>query len=49
MEAADLDETARGVGGFGSTGIASDEAIEDDNIPDNVGSLAAMKMRQPGE
>ena len=44
-----LDETARGTGGFGSTGIASDEAIEDDNIPENVGSLAAMKMRQPGE
>lgn len=47
-----LDETARGAGGFGSTGVASstgDEAIEDDNIPDNVGSLSAMKTRQPGE
>ena len=47
-----LDETARGAGGFGSTGVASvsnDEAIEDDNIPDNVGSLSAMKIRQPGE
>ena len=47
-----LDETARGAGGFGSTGVASsggDDAIEDDNIPDNVGSLSAMKIRQPGE
>lgn len=47
-----LDETARGAGGFGSTGVASaagDEQIEDDNIPDNVGSLSAMKTRQPGE
>ena len=47
-----LDETARGVAGFGSTGVASggsDEAIEDDNIPENVGSLSAMKIRQPGE
>ena len=47
-----LDETARGTGGFGSTGIASatgDESIDDDNIPENVGSLSAMKIRQPGE
>ena len=47
-----LDETARGAGGFGSTGVASgtgDDAIEDDNIPENVGSLSAMKLRQPGE
>lgn len=47
-----LDETARGAGGFGSTGVASpgvEEEIEDDNIPDNVGSLSAMKIRQPGE
>ncbi|MBA3940038.1 MAG: dUTP diphosphatase [Sphingopyxis sp.] len=46
-----LDETARGAGGFGSTGVASEAAdeVEDDHIPDNVGSLAAMKLRQPGE
>ncbi len=47
-----LNETARGAGGFGSTGIASagsEEEIEDDNIPENVGSLSAMKIRQPGE
>jgi dUTP pyrophosphatase len=43
-----LDETARGTGGFGSTGVASEEAIEDDNIPENVGSLSDMKIRPPG-
>ncbi len=47
-----LDETARGAGGFGSTGVASDssdEAIEDDNIPENVGSLSGIKTRRSGE
>ncbi len=46
-----LDETARGAGGFGSTGVATDtpDEVEDDNIPENLGSLAAMKLRQPGE
>lgn len=47
-----LDETARGAGGFGSTGVASgtgDDAVEDDHVPENVASLSAMKMRQPGE
>ena len=46
-----LDETVRGTGGFGSTGVASggDEAIEDDNIPENVGSLSGIKTRRSGE
>jgi len=47
-----LDETVRGAGGFGSTGVAStsgEEEIEDDHIPDNLGSLAAMKIRPSGE
>ena len=47
-----LDDTARGAGGFGSTGVASgsaDDGIEDDNIPENLGSLSAMKTRQPSE
>lgn len=48
-----LDETARGAGGFGSTGVASGAADEqsegDQDAPANVGSLAAMKMRRPGE
>ena len=45
-----LDETARGAGGFGSTGIASDpdDAIED-SIPENVGSLSGIKLRRPVE
>ena len=48
-----LDETVRGAGGFGSTGIASGTADEqsegDQDAPANVGSLTAMKMRRPGE
>jgi dUTP pyrophosphatase len=44
-----LDETARGAGGFGSTGVASansEETPEDDVAPANVGSLSAVKMRR---
>jgi len=51
-----LDETARGAGGFGSTGVASasegsesEEEPIDDSIPDNVGSLSEIRMRRPGE
>jgi len=47
-----LDDTARGAGGFGSTGVASSDGEEepvDDNIPDNVGSLSGIKLRRPGE
>lgn len=47
-----LDETARGAGGFGSTGVASpnsEETPEDDVAPANVGSLSTVKIRQPGE
>ena len=47
-----LGETVRGAGGFGSTGVTStsgDDDIEDDHIPDNLGSLAAMKIRPSGE
>ncbi len=49
-----LDETARGAGGFGSTGVASDSAETeeepiDDNVPDNVGSLSGVMMRRSGE
>ena len=45
-----LDETARGAGGFGSTGVASDpdDAVED-SIPENVGSLSGIKLRRPAE
>ena len=43
-----LDDTARGAGGFGSTGVASPED-EPAGKPADVGSLAAMKMRRPGE
>ena len=50
-EVESLDETARGAGGFGSTGVAStsDESEEepiDDNVPDNVGSLSGVMMRR---
>jgi dUTP pyrophosphatase len=48
-EVAALDDTARGAGGFGSTGVASEAAEAEDSAPDGVGSLAAMKMRRPGE
>jgi len=47
-----LDDTARGAGGFGSTGMTSESADDepvDDNIPDNVGSLSGIKLRRPGE
>lgn len=51
-----LDETARGAGGFGSTGVASasetsegEEEPIDDSIPDNVGSLSEVRMRRSGE
>ncbi|AMG73116.1 Deoxyuridine 5'-triphosphate nucleotidohydrolase [Sphingopyxis granuli] len=42
-----LDETARGAGGFGSTGIAG--GAGDEQKPRDVGSLSAMKMRRPGD
>ena len=52
-EVATLDETARGAGGFGSTGVAGasggDEEPIDDSIPANVGSLSAIKPRRAGE
>jgi dUTP pyrophosphatase len=50
-EVATLDETQRGAGGFGSTGVASEpDAAEEAEEPEgNSGSLAAMKMRRPGE
>jgi dUTP pyrophosphatase len=50
-EVAALDETKRGTGGFGSTGVASepDAAEEADESTADTGSLAAMKMRRPGE
>src|SRR3546814_20484077 len=43
-----LGETARGAGGFGSTGVASGAADAKDIAPEGVGSLAAMKMRRRG-
>ncbi len=46
-EVAALDDTARGAGGFGSTGVASAAAEAEDAAPEGVGSLAAMKMRRP--
>jgi dUTP pyrophosphatase len=49
-EVATLDETTRGAGGFGSTGVASDaEDVIDDSITENVGSLSAIKTRRSGE
>ena len=47
-EVSALDETARGAGGFGSTGVASEAEDEEENVGD-TGSLTAMKMRRPGE
>lgn len=47
-EVSALDDTARGSGGFGSTGTASDAQAEAAS-PANVGSLAAIKMRRSGE
>ena len=50
-EVASLDETARGAGGFGSTGVASDaaEPVEDEAEPAGVASLSAMPLRRAGE
>ena len=43
-----LDETARGAGGFGSTGVESDAV---DETADTLGlaSLSGIKLRRPGE
>ncbi|KTE04726.1 deoxyuridine 5'-triphosphate nucleotidohydrolase [Sphingopyxis sp. H115] len=52
IEVAALDDTVRGAGGFGSTGVAaaSGEDVSDDDVaPANVGSLSTVKIRQPGE
>ena len=46
-EVAELPQTERGAGGFGSTGTGSD--AEDDPDPKGVGSLSGMKMRRPGD
>jgi len=48
-EVGTLDATARGAGGFGSTGVASASEDPDGAAPAGVGSLAAMKMRRPGD
>ncbi len=47
-EVRELDGTARGAGGFGSTGTDSDP-IDETAHDAKLGSLAAMKMRRPGE
>lgn len=47
-EVATLSETARGAGGFGSTGVASAEA-EEDAEPEGVASLSGIRLRRPGE
>lgn len=47
-EVATLGDTARGAGGFGSTGVTSDSPQEDAG-PMGVASLAAMPLRRPGE
>ncbi len=47
-----LDDTARGAGGFGSTGLASGgtgEEEEDTGTRAKLASLSAIKMRRPGE
>ena len=43
-----LDETARGAGGFGSTGVES-EAADETADSAGVASLSAIKLRRPGE
>ena len=47
-EVATLDETERGAGGFGSTGVESDAA---DDAADTAGlaSLSGIKLRRPAE
>jgi dUTP pyrophosphatase len=49
-EVAELPHSERGAGGFGSTGVASDEGDAGD-VPDpkGVGSLSGIKLRRPGE
>lgn len=44
-----LGDTARGAGGFGSTGVTSDPAGKVTATDARLGSLAAMKMRRPGD
>lgn len=47
-----LDDTARGAGGFGSTGVASggtEEEEEGSGTRAKLASLSAIKMRRPGE
>ncbi len=51
-EVAALGDTARGAGGFGSTGVASggaEDEEEDTAAPAGLASLSALKMRRPGE
>lgn len=43
-----LDETARGAGGFGSTGVVS-ETADDDEDPEGVASLSSIKPRRPND
>ncbi len=43
-----LDDTARGIGGFGSTGVES-ESSDDVISAAKLASLSGMKMRRPGE
>jgi dUTP pyrophosphatase len=46
-EVAELPHTERGDGGFGSTGVESEEGDVGD--PKGVGSLSGIKLRRPGE
>jgi dUTP pyrophosphatase len=51
-EVAALGDTARGAGGFGSTGVASGGAEDEEEeaaAPAGLASLSALKMRRPGE
>lgn len=43
-----LDETERGAGGFGSTGIESD-AVDESGDAAGLASLSAIKLRRPGD
>ena len=48
-EVTTLSDTARGAGGFGSTGVASGGRDDADVEPTGVASLTAIKTRRPGE
>ena len=50
-EVSELLQTERGAGGFGSTGVDSDDEGNGGDVadPKGVGSLSGIKLRRPGE